>query len=1039
MKKHAVLLPLLLLFSLASQHAAGQCVNPVNHWEACVRDTQQWSYLQPTANVAGWTSPNFNAAAWNTGQGGMGFGDGDDNTVLPLNTSMSVYMRRTFTIVDTSVIHSVILAMDFDDGFIAYLNGVEIARANLNGTPNWNTPATASHEALLYQNQQPDYYFLSTAAIDSLLKPGTNVLAVEVHNQTLANTDLTSRPFLLLGLTNAALSYMPVPAWFIAPQPLYTNLPIVSIQTFGQTIQNAVRITGRMGIIDNGPGNMNCIYDPMNGYDGKISIEIRGASSAGFPKKSYGFSTLDAAGADSNVTLLGMPIENDWALHSPYTDKTFMRNALMYSLARDMQWYSSRARFVEVIINGQYKGVSVLMEKIKQDDGRVNIAKLTSTMNSGDSLTGGYIYKIDWSAGNNGGGFSTNYNVNIRYHDPKNPTTAQGNYLQQYVNSFESSLTNVNAETGYRKRANVFSFADFLLMQEFARNLDGYRASNYIHKDRDSRCGRFTMGPFWDFDIALGNSNFCNGDMINGWQLYNGCGDGSNLWIEQMMLDPWFKNLVHCRYQQWRQSVLSKPALFARIDSFRNELDAAHVRDSAVWKTIGIYLWPNQWTPNNWYSEIDSMKSWISQRLDWMDANIWPATQACGLPSGLNVRIDEINFHSDDTRDAGDWFELYNAGNTPADLSYAMILDGDRREKYCVLPANTILNAGQRLVVYADSLKFVTRHPSVSNKFGPLCFKLSNLGQTITLVDKDQKQIFTMTYSDAWQCTADGNGRTLEFVQNATDPNLPASWFTGCMGGSPGTAYAPCNENPIYSEINYNSLPAADAGDWIELHNRGNTALVLGGWTLRDGSDNNPSFVIPAGTQIAPNGYLVLYQDGTKFSTRFPATANKVGPLPFGLSSAGDVMRLYDAAGQLHYSVCYHSTAPWPTEPNGLAKTLENGQYAGNHNDPLTWFAGCPEGSPGKAYNPQCWPVGVQEVSGTPLWSLYPVPATDHICWIGPDVKEDLLLHDATGKLIRRIAHDERLIQTDHLPSGVYFLSLYDESGRRNVLRLIRE
>lgn len=122
--------------------------------------------------------PAFNDASWATGNGGIGFGDGDYATVIPTN-SVSIYMRKTFNIVDTSMVHSAIFCMDYDDGFIAYLNGVEIARSNMVVNPAFNATATAAHEAQLYQGYQPDYFTISWQAIDTLLKNGSNVLCIQ--------------------------------------------------------------------------------------------------------------------------------------------------------------------------------------------------------------------------------------------------------------------------------------------------------------------------------------------------------------------------------------------------------------------------------------------------------------------------------------------------------------------------------------------------------------------------------------------------------------------------------------------------------------------------------------------------------------------------------------------------------------------------------------------------------------------------------------------------------------------------------------------
>ena len=168
-----------------------------------------------------------------------------------------------------------------------------------------------------------------------------------------------------------------------------SNLPIFVINTNGQTIVNEPKIIVDLGIIYNGEGVRNNITDPFNHYNGKIGIEIRGASSQQYPKKQYGFETWDSSGEEIDVSLLGLPEESDWILYAPYADKSLMRNVLAYSLSNKIGRYASRSRFCELILNGEYMGVFVLFEKIKRDKHRVDISKLTEADTTGDALTGG--------------------------------------------------------------------------------------------------------------------------------------------------------------------------------------------------------------------------------------------------------------------------------------------------------------------------------------------------------------------------------------------------------------------------------------------------------------------------------------------------------------------------------------------------------------------------------------------------------------------------------------------------------------------------
>jgi hypothetical protein len=809
------------LFSFAAASVAqAQCDGNINHWEAAVKDNVVWKYTVPSSNIPQWFSPTFNDVSWSSGQGGIGFGDGDDNTLIP-TSSVSVYMRRSFFITDTAAIAIAVFHMDYDDGFVAYLNGKEIARANMVGTPNYNSYASAIAEAQLYQGGQPNFSIvLPKAALDTLIVNGNNTLAVEVHNANAGSTDLSSRPFLHFGITNTSFNYTTSASWFQPPVFFQTQLPIVKINTLGQQIVDNPRINCRMSIIHNGDGNLNCVNDLPNAYDGGISIEYRGSTSQGFPKKPYGFSTIDQNGADSNVSLLGFPKEHDWIFLAPYTDKTFMRDVLVYDFARALNWYASRAQFVELFVNGNYMGVYALLEKIKWDDNRVDVKKLTPQMNSGDELTGGYIYKIDKTTGNSGPGFNTAImDVEIQYQRPKwnTITTAQKNYLQTFCNAFEGALFSSNfsdPNSGYRKYANIYSFVDFFLLNELSNNIDGYRLSTFMHKDRDSRCGRFTMGPLWDYNLSLGNADYCEGLPVNKWQYLEGCGSQSSWWITKMLQDPYFANLTKCRWTELRAGVLSTPALMAHIDEYADYLREASVRDSARWQTIGNYIWPNAWVANTWQGEINNMKQWLQMRLEWLDNNMYGSNANCNAVNPLALAVDEINFHSNDAMDAGDWLELWNYGTTPLDISNFEVLDGDSYQRYCVIPSGTILQPDERLVLYHDSLLFVSRFPGVANK-KRLCFKISNAGQKIVVRDSERKLISSFTFEDSWQPEADGGGKTLQRISPDNNPNMPSSWIAGCMGGTPGLPHDPaCNtgiqEVSLASRLQLYPNPATD-------------------------------------------------------------------------------------------------------------------------------------------------------------------------------------------------------------------------------------
>ncbi|MEY4931527.1 MAG: hypothetical protein RI909_2251, partial [Bacteroidota bacterium] len=301
----------ILLFIVFSHSVEAQTA--VDHWETVVYDSMIWRFKSNADPGADWNRPTFNDQSWAQGKGGLGYGDNDDRTVI--GTTLAVFLRKKFTITHRDQIKEAILHLDYDDGFIAYLNGVEIARANMGNqtTAAYNQASTGLHEALLYQGQPPEGFILTTQQLNALVD-GENTLAVQVHNENIGSSDLTSNVFFSVGVTTNTVSYLPTPTWFVKPDPFESsNLPIIHIRTNGLSISDENRIVADMGIVDNGGGIPNLVAGPFNNFNGKISIETRGESSQGlFPKKSYRIETQDALGNNLNVALLGMPPENDW-------------------------------------------------------------------------------------------------------------------------------------------------------------------------------------------------------------------------------------------------------------------------------------------------------------------------------------------------------------------------------------------------------------------------------------------------------------------------------------------------------------------------------------------------------------------------------------------------------------------------------------------------------------------------------------------------------------------------------------------------------
>ncbi|MBN2411905.1 CotH kinase family protein [candidate division KSB1 bacterium] len=432
-----------------------------------------------------------------------------------------------------------------------------------------------------------------------------------------------------------------------------SNLPIVIIDTHGQNIPyDNPRLIADMGVIDNGRGSLNRLTDPINGYSSKISIEIRGESSADWKKKQYSIETQDETRANRNVPLLGFPAENDWILNAPYIDKSLMRNVLIFRLSNDLGLYSSRSRFFELILNGKYNGIYVLLEKIKRDSNRVNISNLRAQDNQGDQLTGGYILRIDKTDRPDREGvhfFTSGYmpyagsakqiRYQYRYPESENITPQQKNYIKDFINRFENTMYGSNFNnpvSGYPFYININSFVDVFILNELSKNVDAYRLSAYMYKDRDSKGGRLSMGPLWDYNLAFGNANYYDGTDTDDWIL-DVLSDPAVIshdtwqtpfWWSKLVREEKFNARIYDRWFELRRDVLSIRRIYQYIDTWADTLRDAQERNFAVWSGPGDGgegFWP---VPavfrsfKTYHDEINYLKKWTGERIIWMDENI---------------------------------------------------------------------------------------------------------------------------------------------------------------------------------------------------------------------------------------------------------------------------------------------------------------------------------------------------------------------------------------------------------------------------------
>lgn len=398
-------------------------------------------------------------------------------------------------------------------------------------------------------------------------------------------------------------------------------------------------------------------------FKSNIGIEYRGSTSFRlFDQKSYGIELRDINDNDTDSAIMDFPKQSDFILYAPANDKSLIRNTLIYDLSNQINMYATRTKYVQLHIDGEYLGLYVLMEKIKRDKNRVNITKMSATDNDGTAVTGGYIIKIDKSAGDNtligwdadavyteSQSFRSAYDQSgnkiiytpfgpkksqetyFMYEYPKYDAITEGQkrYLQTYIQDFENILLSENFSNpinGYSKYIDINSFIDFIILNEFAYNPDAYRLSTFMNKER---IGKLKMGPIWDFNLGFGNddrSTFSNGAtwMFNYNNYYPSDTWLINFWWKKLISDPAFTDRLKTRWIELRATKLSLININNTIDKhiallrMNNSID----KHFEKWKILGVKLPFNNFVGKTHQEEIDFLKSWIEKRLHWMDVEM---------------------------------------------------------------------------------------------------------------------------------------------------------------------------------------------------------------------------------------------------------------------------------------------------------------------------------------------------------------------------------------------------------------------------------
>ena len=391
-----------------------------------------------------------------------------------------------------------------------------------------------------------------------------------------------------------------------------SGLPIVKIKTnqvVGPAMDKSSYVEGSLEII--GDGNFEGLEET------NMKIKGRGNST-------WWICTDASAGAvvgkcpyqvkfGDKTSVLGMPEDKKWVLLAEKSDKSMIRNKIARYIGElsDLE-YTPNAEYVELFINEDYQGTYLIGQKVEESSNRVDI---------GDD---GYLIEIDTDANNRIDSDDIIFKPTIwssihtdGVFNIKDPDIDYGSdefhLIENYINEFESVLYSNNFNSpgsGYESYIDVDSLIDWFLINEIAKTVDARWYSSiyfsYIPGEK------IKMGPIWDFDLSYGNLNYSDAQYTSEFYIKQ------NNWIDKLYQDEVFVEKVKIRYSYYHSKL---DDIKNKIDEFAKYIDKSQKANFERWNILGVYVWPNPVYDLTYEEEVERLKNWIEERMNWLNSN----------------------------------------------------------------------------------------------------------------------------------------------------------------------------------------------------------------------------------------------------------------------------------------------------------------------------------------------------------------------------------------------------------------------------------
>ncbi|MDH5380273.1 MAG: CotH kinase family protein [Cyclobacteriaceae bacterium] len=1052
-----------------------------------------FSYIIPQNNISGWTSLAYNDVAWSLGASGFGYSDGDDNTVTPTGIA-SVFMRKKFTVQNLADITQLILDIDYDDGFVAYVNGIEVARANISGSPPaFNALTPVDHEAAMYRGEKPQRFNLSNPA--AILVEGENILAIQVHNTSLSSSDLTLIPFLSVVYGNPSTAGIVPPAVLELPDlHFHTNFSIKNAadtlylfnpqgilidQLFGGNLHSGVSVG-----VD--PANNGIAYfakptpdaaNTTSPFLGVMENTINFSHNGGIVGNTLSLSVSSpVAGSVLRYTTDGtMPTETSSEYLSPLTIditsniwvRAFKTGYIsgpgesrsyifavnhelpVLSLATDGNNLFHLDTGMYVLGSG-YQGIDYpyFGSNIWEDWERPAHISLYEKDGTDMSLPVGIKIFGGWSRAQAQRSFSIfargKYGVNeINY--PLFPERAYQNFqafvLRNSGNDWNNTMMRDATLTGLLRDADM--------ERQAYRPVATYLNGSYwgIYNIREKVNEHFLASQHFidpaDVDLLESSGQVIHGDNLD------------------------YQNLINFV----STNDLSNDEVFKQVEY---QVD---IENFILYQLSQIFFDNTDWPGNN-------IKFWNHPTGKWRWI-LYDTDFGFGIWNRENYTNNTLEFAL--KPDGGGW------PNPPwSTLLLRRFMENAKFREMFITRFCDELNSrfvAESVQVHIDTMAAVIR-PEIQrhmNKWQGSYDGWNNQVQNMRyFASRRPSYLFVFlkrefNLSPKNKLTVNNDNQLGGFVKVNTVTMDEGSWsgeyfpettititavprpgyrFVGWTGDLQSTeaqlqvnlvevlsvtarfelsevSYQPV----VINEINYNSLNSADPGDWVELHNPNEGYVDLSGWILSD-SDDGHRFRLPEGTVIEGDGYLVLARNRLTFTQIHPTVTNFVGDFKYGLSNTGEHLRLYDKLGNLLDSVNYNVLQPWPELANGQGPTLELVDAGMDNTLAESWKTYSVGGSPGRKNG-----IDTGIIDPEQAVSVYPNPMGQraNVSFSLKSVGDvSLRLLDVTGRILKTVEKanlgaGQHLVLLDvyDLQRGVYFVQL-QMADREETLQVVK-